>query len=81
MWEQSKSTKRRFNDGHFHNKYFVGHGIDIGAGPDTLNRYKHIFHKGNDRVDSDGIVYPNNAPGLYISPVDDTKNIIEDPKN
>lgn len=40
------------------------------------NRYKHIFHKGNDRVDSDGIVYPNNAPGLYISPVDDTKNIM-----
>jgi ubiquinone/menaquinone biosynthesis C-methylase UbiE len=43
MWEQSKSTKRRFNDGHFHNKYFVGHGIDIGAGPDTLGRYKHVF--------------------------------------
>ena len=43
MWEQSKSVKRRFNDGHFHNKYFVGHGIDIGAGPDCLDRYKHVF--------------------------------------
>lgn len=45
MWEQSKSVKRRFNDGHFHNKYFVGHGIDIGAGPDCLDRYKHVFRQ------------------------------------
>ena len=29
MWEQSKSVKRRFNDGHFHNKYFVGHGLTV----------------------------------------------------
>lgn len=43
MWEQSKSTKRRFDDGQFHTNYFVGHGIDIGAGPDSLGEYKHAF--------------------------------------
>ena len=32
-------------------------------------RYKHVFNKGNSNVDGDGIVNPNNGPGLYISPV------------
>ena len=34
------------------------------------NKYKHIFHKGNDSIErsSDGLVSPNNAPGLYIHP-------------
>lgn len=40
------------------------------------NRYKHVFHKGNDLVGSDGLVSPNNAPGLYISPVDEKKNMM-----
>lgn len=40
------------------------------------NRYKHVFHKGNDRVGSDGLISPNNAPGLYISPVDEEKNMM-----
>jgi hypothetical protein len=31
-------------------------------------QYKHIFNKGNDNVGADGIVTPNNAPGLYIGP-------------
>jgi len=33
------------------------------------NNYRHIFHKGDEpsRVDN-GIVFPNNAPGLYIAP-------------
>lgn len=30
------------------------------------NQYKHIFNKGNDNIDSDGLAHPNNAPGLYI---------------
>jgi len=38
------------------------------------NRYKHVFHKGNDNISPNGIVYPNNAPGVYISPIDDVKN-------
>jgi len=38
---------------------------DLGT-PD--NKYQHIFHKGNDTIDSMGLNYPNNAPGMYISP-------------
>ena len=34
------------------------------------NRYKHVFHKGNDMIDATmGLNFPNNAPGLYITPV------------
>ena len=33
------------------------------------NRYKHVFHKGNNKVDNNlGMNFPNNAPGLYIGP-------------
>ena len=31
-------------------------------------QYRHIFNKGNDKVESNGMVTPNNAPGLYIGP-------------
>lgn len=43
MWEQSKSAKRRFDIGAFHNRYFVGHGIDVGGKPDPLGQYSGIF--------------------------------------
>src|SRR5438477_4987759 len=43
MWEQSKAAKRRFNDGLFHARYFVGKGIDIGGGPDPLGQYAGVF--------------------------------------
>jgi SAM-dependent methyltransferase len=43
MREQSKSAKRRFNDGAFHSRYFVGQGIDIGGKPDPLGQYAGIF--------------------------------------
>lgn len=49
--EQSKSAKRRFNDGKFHNQYFVGRGIDIGAGGDSLAQYLHVF-RGIQKIDS-----------------------------
>lgn len=32
------------------------------------NQYKHVFSKGNDNIGTDGLAYPNNAPGLYIGP-------------
>lgn len=32
------------------------------------NQFKHIFHKGNSNLLNYGVNYPNNAPGLYISP-------------
>ena len=35
-YEQSKAAKRRFDDGAFQSRYFVGRGIDIGGGPDPL---------------------------------------------
>ena len=31
-------------------------------------KYHHVFNKGNKEPNSDGIVSPNNAPGLYINP-------------
>lgn len=43
MWEQSKAAKRRFALGAFHNRYFIGHGIDVGGKPDPLGQYAGIF--------------------------------------
>lgn len=43
MHEQSKAAKRRFDDGNFHNRYFMGRGIDIGCGADNLNNLRHVF--------------------------------------
>ncbi len=43
MWEQSKAAKRRFGNGLFHTRYFVGNGIDIGGKPDPLGQYAGIF--------------------------------------
>ena len=40
-------------------------------------KYKHIFHKGNDFLGNDSIYYPNNAPGLYL--YNGTKQHVEDP--
>jgi len=39
--------------------------ITTGAG-----KYRHVFHKGDNpsSIGEDGLVYPNNAPGLYIAP-------------
>jgi hypothetical protein len=30
--------------------------------------YKHIFSKGNSSIQQNGMIQPNNAPGLYITP-------------
>ena len=46
---------------------------DIGL-PD--GKYHHIFHKGNDTTDSTGLNFPNNGPGLYISPNSNALTII-----
>lgn len=34
----------------------------------SSNQYKHVFSKGSDQADGQGIMTPNNAPGLYIGP-------------
>jgi len=31
-------------------------------------QYKNIFYKGNNNLESNGLNFPNNAPGLYIAP-------------
>lgn len=39
-------------------------------------QYRHIFHKGNDNIKFDGnrigMNFPNNGPGLYLGPNDNT---------
>jgi len=32
------------------------------------NQYRNIFYKGNSDLKSNGLNFPNNAPGLYIAP-------------
>jgi len=34
---------RRLRDPAFHTRYFVGHGIDVGAGPYGLSRFARLF--------------------------------------
>ena len=31
-------------------------------------QYKHIFYKGNSKLQENGMNFPNNAPGLYLAP-------------
>ncbi len=50
MHEQSKAARRRSNIPSFHNRYFVGHGIDIGAGNDSLANFRHVFRGLNDVI-------------------------------
>ena len=43
MKECSKSIARRLGDPNFINRYFVGHGLDIGGKPDPLGLYIEMF--------------------------------------
>jgi SAM-dependent methyltransferase len=43
MHETSKALQRRLHDNRFVTRYFVGHGLDIGAGPDALGQYTAQF--------------------------------------
>ena len=43
MNETSKSLIRRLHDVRFANTYFQGQGIDIGAGADSLDKYRQQF--------------------------------------
>ncbi|MBF0613874.1 MAG: tetratricopeptide repeat protein [Magnetococcales bacterium] len=70
MHEQSKAAKRRFNDGGFHQRWFVGHGIDIGGKPDPLSQYQGIFRGIRsvriwDLEDGDAQYMPNVADASY----------------
>lgn len=41
--ETSKSVLRRLHDTRFVSRYFVGSGIDIGCGKDSIGAYKETF--------------------------------------
>jgi predicted SAM-dependent methyltransferase len=41
--ETGKSVLRRLHDSRFFNQYFIGKGIDIGAGEDSLVNYMNFF--------------------------------------
>ena len=43
MFEASKATMRRGFDRRFATQYFVGNGIDIGCGQDTIGNYSEFF--------------------------------------
>jgi len=43
MNETSKSILRRVHDSRFATRYFVGKGIDVGAGSDSLAKYQSLF--------------------------------------
>jgi SAM-dependent methyltransferase len=43
MHETSKSIVRRSSDRRFVTRWFVGNGIDIGAGPDSLGNFLPMF--------------------------------------
>lgn len=43
MQEASKALIRRLYDVRYANTYFVGKGVDIGAGDDSLSKYKQQF--------------------------------------
>jgi len=43
MYETSKALLRRLHDNRYVTRYFVGHGVDIGAGPDVLAQYAEQF--------------------------------------
>lgn len=43
MHETSKAVMRRLHDSRFATRYFIGDGIDIGAGKDSLGQYQEFF--------------------------------------
>jgi SAM-dependent methyltransferase len=43
MFESSKAVMRRLHDSRFATRYFMGDGVDIGAGPDPLGNYAQLF--------------------------------------
>jgi len=43
MFETSKAVMRRLHDSRFATRYFVGRGIDIGAGDDALGQYGELI--------------------------------------
>ena len=43
MHEASKALMRRLHDNRFSTRYFIGEGIDVGCGPDSIAQYVEQF--------------------------------------
>lgn len=70
MFESSKSIIRRGHDRRFVSRYFIGEGIDIGAGTDSIGQYTHFFPlmgkvKAWDINDGDAMLMENVANETY----------------
>lgn len=70
MFETSKSMLRRTYDQRFATRYFIGDGIDVGAGPDSLGKYLRLFPlmksvKGWDLNDGDAMQLDSVADNTY----------------
>ena len=50
--------------------------IDGDNNRNNNNMYKHVFSKGNSDLSGNGMVQPNNAPGLYIAPNTNTLVVV-----
>lgn len=70
MYETSKSMIRRGYDQRYTTRYFVGNGIDIGAGPDPIGEYYRLFPlmgpvKAWDLADGDAMHMASEADNSY----------------
>lgn len=71
--ECQKSIHRRLHDPAFHQFYFVGDGIDIGAGPDGLSNYAKLFPRIRSVKDWD---MPDGNAQLMAGVPDDTFDFV-----
>ena len=53
MNELSKSIVRRLSNPNFSTKYFIGDGIDVGGGDDSLAQYSYLFPRVNSIINYD----------------------------
>lgn len=51
--------------------YLNGFEGDVGS-----TKYHHVFNKGNATDSGNGIIKPNNAPGLYLNPMYDCFRVV-----
>jgi hypothetical protein len=58
----------RSNDGNYGIEFTWSIWLNITNTGTIANQYQHVFHKGDNNFQEDGMNFPNNAPGLYISP-------------
>jgi len=68
--ETAKAVARRMHDARFSNRYYVGEGIDIGSGSDSLAHYGSLFGgcwsvRSWDKKDGDAALMEGVADNTY----------------